>query len=114
MDFLNDQSGTVIMFTVMYGLVKIVELLVKKLTKEQSVLMTDERRWLESLYDTHSQKDQDGMPLWYVPRTMTDSQTKLQEMLVTLTASQEKICYVLESVAKQLEHIECTHRKVNK
>lgn len=106
MDILTQLSGNAILFAVLYGLVKIIEALVKKTGKKESILLEDERMWLQNLYTMHQQKDSNGIPVWYVPRGCADAQDRLLDKINQISTSQEKISFVLESILKHIEHLE--------
>lgn len=106
MDILTQLSGNAILFAVLYGLVKIIEMLIKKAGKRESVLLEDERQWLQTLHTMHQQRDANGVPIWYVPRGCADSQDRLLDKINQISASQEKISFVLESILKHIEHLE--------
>ena len=127
MELFTGSSATIgIILAIIYILVKIIEALIKKLGKRESVLTEeeqeslkkidvlqkksilteDEQGRLKSLYDLHNKTDSDGIPIWYVPRTWSDNQATLLDKLTQISNSQERISYVLENIVKHLEKIE--------
>ncbi|UCC71271.1 MAG: hypothetical protein JSV86_12865 [Gemmatimonadota bacterium] len=40
-------------------------------------LSSEERTWLAELHQWHDRHDQDGVPLWYLPRRLLESQREI-------------------------------------
>lgn len=109
-----DPTGTGGMIVVIIALIKIVELLIKKVipinknsssSKKEAGLTTEEHSWLSELYVLHSQKDQYGVPRVYVPRECGESKQELVKSLTQLSNTQEKTAFILESLVRQIEHL---------
>jgi uncharacterized protein YlbG (UPF0298 family) len=105
-----------------YGLIKLATLLVNKLrTKddEKPAFTARDREMLTSLYEDHTEvknlvtkisdihdvKDEDGIPLVYVPRSYTIQHEKIIDALTQITKSQERTAYILEQIANNLSKL---------
>lgn len=112
MNFLDTQNPTVMIMLVALSmaLVRIIERLIdaqiKKRNGKKSIppapargcngLTPEEHQALMRLDEMHSEKDRDGVPRWYFPRSITESLSKLVEM-------QDKIAVRLRDVVKAQE-----------
>lgn len=111
MDILSNSAELTAILVLSLGLIKIIEMLVKKIGKKDSALLSDERTWLRNTNEILSKTDSSGVPLVYVPRSCSESQDRLLEKMSAISSSQEKICYILENVVKHLENIELLKNK---
>ena len=62
-------------------------------------------RMIKDLWVWHSQKDEDGRPLWYVPRSIHDEQEKMAEMLRSISQNQETTARILAEVVKSIDDL---------
>ena len=99
MEFLNTENPGVLILLVMLslGLVRIIERLIqqgwaRKKNGKKSIppapanpgctgLTKEEHKMLEDLHDMHDIRDDDGIPLWYVPRSLIATMVKQTEIL---------------------------------
>jgi hypothetical protein len=131
---MQDNNNITIMFTLIVlslSLVKLLDVLVKKIlpkkqilsdeeldvlkrnnemlnsithkVSEESLLTNQEQEWLKNLHNLHDKTDKDGIPLWYVPRSFIDTQKEVIQILSNISKLQEKTTYVLESILKKIE-----------
>jgi Mg2+ and Co2+ transporter CorA len=61
---------------------------------------------VEKLYDMHNIYDEDGKPLWYIPRSINLAQKEALGQLVELGHSQANIVRSLESIARILNELD--------
>jgi len=57
------------------------------------------------LADAHSKVDDDGRPLWYMPRTMLDTQNELVKMSHTVAQTQKIICSMMKETRSEIHDI---------
>lgn len=88
---------------VVVGLGKIIEILVTKSIRKQSVLMDEERDWLKDMHEVMSKCDADGTPLVYVPRSWAEIQKDMQHVITKLVSDQRRIADILDRIDKKLE-----------
>jgi len=69
--------------------------------KESSEIKT----LVKSLADAHSKVDDDGRPLWYMPRTMLDTQNELVKMSHTVAQTQKIICSMMKETRSEIHDI---------
>jgi len=50
-------------------------------------LTADERRWLGQLHEWHDRHDADGVPLWFLPRRLMESQGEMLKELRVMNQS---------------------------
>ena len=102
----------------------LVRILIKRLTpKDTPVLSDDEfillkkthswikdihheneevREWIKELWEAHDRTDGDGIPLWYVPRSLVEMQKEVIQILQSISQHQAKINFVLESLVSKM------------
>ena len=78
-------------------LAKIIDKLIDFVVKPKSKLTEEERRWLKTLYDAHSIKDSNGVPLWYMPRGVLE---KITESLTKVTDTQLEMINIKKTLNK--------------
>ena len=88
---------------VVVGLGKIIEILVTKSIRKQSVLVDEERDWLKDMHEVMSKCDVDGTPLVYVPRSWAEIQKDMQQVMTKLVSDQRRIADILDRIDKKLE-----------
>jgi hypothetical protein len=51
------------------------------LASEQNVMLKDLHKWVGKLYEWHDVKDEDGLPVWYVNRTLRKTVEETSETM---------------------------------
>ena len=93
------------MFVIAIGLIEIIMGLIRKRANgkgEKSALSENERHQLKTLHSLHTRFDDDGAPLWYVPRSWGESQKQIAELLKDVSRTQKNQTKILEKIAEQL------------
>ena len=88
---------------IVVGLGKVIEILVLKSIPSKSVLMDDERDWIQHTYKVISRQDSDGTPLVYVPRSWAETQKDMQQVMTQIVNDQRRIADILDRIEKKLE-----------
>jgi len=88
---------------VVIGLGKVIELLVLRSIPSKSVLMDDERDWIQHTFKVVSRQDSDGSPLVYVPRSWAETQKDMQQIMTQIVNDQRRIADILDRIEKKLE-----------
>ena len=88
---------------VVLGLGKVIEVLILKAVPSKSVLMDDERGWIQHTYKIISRQDSDGTPLVYVPRSWAETQKDMQQIMTQIVNDQRRIADILDRIDKKLE-----------
>ncbi len=88
---------------VVLGLGKVIEVLILKAVPQKSVLMDDERDWMQHTYKVISRQDSDGTPLVYVPRSWAETQKDMQQVMIQIVNDQRRIADILDRIDKKLE-----------
>ena len=83
---------------IVMGLGKVIEILILK-----SVLMDEERDWMQHTYKVISRQDADGTPLVYVPRSWAEVQKDMQQIMTQIVNDQRRIADILDRIDKKLE-----------
>jgi len=83
---------------------KIAEILLLKFMPEKSALSEDERMKLSYMYSIHTEKDNDGVPLVYVPRSWAETQKDMKDVMQRIVNDQTRIADILERIEKKLEN----------
>jgi len=111
---LTAQSAeTAAMVGVLMALIGVLKLLVQKIpmigqAKKSQIqvkpsLTTEEHEWLKNLHELHNERDEDGVPRWYIPRSLTNIQKELLDKLQTMAVHQEKTTYILDRILIRLD-----------
>jgi hypothetical protein len=66
-------------------------------------LPEEQKDQLKFLHEIHSRFDEDGAPLWYVPRSLTANQAKMTELLNNMLIHQENQTKVLDKIAEKIK-----------
>ena len=66
----------------------------------ESILTEEEHAWLRSLKESHNRWDENGVPMWYFPRSFLETQKDISRILQSISLSQEKTIFILESILK--------------
>ena len=88
---------------IVIGLGKVIEVLILKAVPSKSVLMDDERGWIQHTYKIISRQDSDGTPLVYVPRSWAETQKDMQQVMIQIVNDQRRIADILDRIDKKLE-----------
>jgi len=88
---------------IVMGLGKVIEILILKSVPQKSVLMDDERTWMQHSYKVISKQDADGTPLVYVPRSWAETQKEMQHIMTQIVNDQRRIADILDRIEKKLE-----------
>ena len=88
---------------VVLGLGKVIEILILKAVPKKSVLMDEERDWMQHTYKVISRQDSDGTPLVYVPRSWAETQKDMQQVMTQIVNDQRRIADILDRIDKKLE-----------
>ena len=88
---------------IVVGLGKVIEILVLKAIPSKSVLVDEERDWIQHTYKVISRQDSDGTPLVYVPRSWAETQKEMQQIMTQIVNDQRRIADILDRIDKKLE-----------
>ena len=88
---------------IVMGLGKVIEILILKSVPPKSVLMDEERDWMQHTYKVISRQDSDGTPLVYVPRSWAEVQKDMQQIMPQIVNDQRRIADILDRIDKKLE-----------
>ena len=88
---------------IVVGLGKVIEILVLRSIPSKSVLMDEERDWMQHTYKVVSRQDSDGTPLVYVPRSWAETQKDMQQIMTQIVNDQRRIADILDRIDKKLE-----------
>ena len=75
------------------------------LPTDSPTLTTYEHKCLTELYRIHDNKDQDGIPLWYVPRSWHKTQKETLKVSQEIAYAQKETAKALEGVTKVIERL---------
>ena len=94
------QLGAV--FLLALALIEIIKMLIGRIgnnrNNNKSVLTSEEKRQLQALFDLHQRFDEDGVALWYVPRSWGDTQNAMANILKDILNTQEQIVKILDKM----------------
>ena len=86
-------------------LTKIILALIKKVFNTQkenkSFLNEKERQMFTRLYEMHNTHDQNGVPLWYVPREWGVRMRSVESMMSQMATDHSKIIFLLEEAIRR-------------
>tara|TARA_R110000765_G_scaffold23677_1_gene59682 strand:- start:1054 stop:1380 length:327 start_codon:yes stop_codon:yes gene_type:complete len=88
---------------IVMGLGKVIELLLLRAIPSKSVLVDEERDWIQHTYKVMSRQDSDGTPLVYVPRSWAETQKDMQQIMTQIVNDQRRIADILDRIDKKLE-----------
>ena len=88
---------------IVVGLGKVIEVLILRSVTPKSVLMGDERDWIQHTYKVVSRQDSDGTPLVYVPRSWAETQKEMQQIMPQIVNDERRIADILDRIEKKLE-----------
>jgi hypothetical protein len=75
------------------------------LPTEVLTLTTEEHEALMELHKIHDNTDQDGIPLWYVPRSWQKTQEETLKVTQEIAYAQKETAKALEGVTKVIERL---------
>ena len=85
------------------GLGKVIEILILRSVPQKSMLMDEERDWIQHTFKVVSRQDADGTPLVYVPRSWAETQKDMQQIMIQIVNDQRRIADILDRIDKKLE-----------
>ncbi len=88
---------------IVMGLGKVIEILILKSVPQKSLLVDEERDWIQHTYKVVSRQDSDGTPLVYVPRSWAETQKDMQQIMTQIVNDQRRIADILDRIEKKLE-----------
>ena len=88
---------------IVMGLGKVIEILILRSSPKKSVLMDEERDWIQHTYKVTSRQDSDGTPLVYVPRSWAETQKEMQQVMTQIVNDQRRIADILDRIDKKIE-----------
>ena len=88
---------------IVVGLGKVIEILILKAVPTKSVLVDEERDWMQHTYKVISRQDSDGTPLVYVPRSWAETQKDMKQIKTQIVNDQRRIADILDRIDKKLE-----------
>ena len=88
---------------IVVGLGKVIEILILKAVPKKSVLMDEERDWMQHTYKVISRQDSDATPLVYGPRSWAATQKHMQQVMTQIVNDQRRIADILDRIDKKLE-----------
>ena len=77
MDFNQNPSLIAVLVFLVIGLFKVVNWLIRRVFNNRPVLSIREHEWLRFLYEMHNKNDENGIPLWYIPRDILKHQLEI-------------------------------------
>jgi len=90
-------------------LVKILDMvisaIIKKTFPESKFTEADHNR-LARLYEMHNVLDDDGTPIWYVPRSWADTQKDILHTVGEVSRTQDKLADTMERFTQILDRID--------
>ena len=88
---------------IIMGLGKVIEILILKSVPKKSILMEEERDWMQHTYKVISRQDTDGTPLVYVTRSWAETQKEMQHIMTQIVNDQRRIADIIDRIEKKLE-----------
>jgi len=85
----------------------------KKLKEIQNTanVLYDLKIVCDSLHNMHDVKDEDGTPIWYVPRASIKLQKDMQDSLESMCHTQETMAGILQRVCEVIDKIDRRQEK---
>ena len=101
-DFLNRKNGS--------GNTKVFD---KRMTKVETDV--DEiKDCVHKIHDMHDVKNADGVPVWYIPQSLVQTQKEVQETNLKIQETNLKVVAILKDLMKTVERLEKKVSKINK
>ena len=88
---------------IVVGLGKVIELLVLRALPSKSMLVDEERDWMQHTYKVISRRYSYRPPLVYVPRSWAETQKDMQQIMTQIVNDQRRIADILDRIEKKLE-----------
>jgi len=104
---MEDQVGLAVI-AALYALVECIKYLTQKRSNGDSPSSVKQEEILELVrktFDMHDVKDNNGLPLWYIPRDWADTQKDIATLVQKVSYSQESIANSLSELAKAFSKI---------
>ncbi len=98
------ETGGIIVLAL--GLVEVIKMLINRRNgkKECQKLFPDEQKQqLKTLHDLHVRFDDDGSPLWYVPRSWGENQKTIVEILHNISSTQGQHTKILDKIIERMD-----------
>jgi hypothetical protein len=70
---------------------------------KQSLLHEPQAGQLRTLYEMHMKFDNDGTPIWYVPRSWNETMKDIVDKLYKVTETQNKTLALIERLERRVE-----------
>ena len=83
---------------------KLIDFVISKMSNKVELNEKDIME-LRMLIEMHKKTDENGMPLWYIPRSLTSNIRDINQILLSISNSQENTAKVLEKVTTVLESL---------
>jgi hypothetical protein len=90
-----------ILITLSFIAVRGGEWLIKKLIPNPSGFQARDRDMLKNLFASHNRTDEDGVPVWYMPRSWERSQENISKILLQISETQREITKSLERMEQR-------------
>lgn len=93
------------------GLTELIKLLISKYVPKKEIvdlhkncgLTEKEHGWLGTLHSLHHRYDVDGVPIWYVPRSWSETQKEIVDNLRDLAETQNKTLSLLDRIERRID-----------
>jgi len=89
---------------------KVMDILIGSLMRRMSPtdhkLSLEDKRMIKALYDMHNKYDEDGAPLWYVPRSWSSTQSHILETVGEIAHIQTQLANTVERCVNILDRID--------
>jgi hypothetical protein len=115
----TEGDSAVLLLLIVYFLVEAVKFLLKNrdkkqiLSKEVTALTSREHEMLVNLYEMHQKCDENGLPLWYVPRGYEKALDKIADAMVETKNLQERLVDSVSRIEKKLHSFNGPFRDVS-
>lgn len=88
----------------LYALIELLKWVIKTKSKgAECILSTENQKKLDDLHEWHKKTDDEGRPLWYVPKHLHIEQEKIVDMLRSISANQETTARLLGDLIRKIE-----------
>ncbi len=91
------------MFLVVMGLMALIKHLIPapKKADDDDSRMDEIKVVVDKIFDMHARFDEDGTPLWYVPRSWSSTQDQIVETLRDIAETQRRTVDILERLERR-------------
>ena len=94
---------------VVMGLFKIIDYFITKKNgadkEKDPCLSKEEHEYLKSLYDWHNINDDDGRKIWYIPKSVSESQKEMTVLMREIGETQKDMAQILERIISRMDKI---------